>query len=44
MSEFKPKYDREFEKVNDKAVMKIVIMVLVAGIYFYMFLKVIILP
>lgn len=44
MDEFKSKYDGDFKKLNDKAFMRVVVIVLVASIYFYMFLKVIILP
>ena len=44
MDDFKSKYDRDFKKLNDKSFMRLVVIVLVAAIYLFMFLKVIILP
>lgn len=44
MDDFKSKYDGEFQKLNDRSFMKVVILVMVALIYLFMFLKVMILP
>lgn len=44
MDDFKSKYDGEFKKLNDRSFMKVVILVMVALVYIFMFLKVMILP
>jgi len=44
MDEFKSRYDGDFKKLNDRSFMKVVVLVMAALVYFFMFLKVMILP
>jgi len=44
MDDFKSRYDGDFKKLNDRSFMRVVILVMVALVYLFMFLKVMILP
>lgn len=44
MDDFKSRYEGDFKKLNDRSFMKAVILVMVALVYLFMFLKVMILP
>lgn len=44
MDDFKSRYDGDFKKLNDRSFMKMVILVMVALVYLFMFLKVMVLP
>ncbi len=44
MDDFKSRYDGDFKKLNDRSFMRMVILVMVALVYLFMFLKVMILP
>lgn len=44
MDDFKSRYDGDFKKLNDRSFMRMVILVMVALVYLFMFLKVMVLP